>query len=122
MMDNITYGVVDEGNSGFVVSRMGDKVKYHVFSEGWTTESVIESGVFDRTFWTKKIPTPIKNIHRKAWGLKPLPTNEKIPKDGYVLYAKGTYGIPQRLTIEKYDEKKMEEMGAKDFSVVVFYG
>ena len=23
--------------------------------------------------WTRKIPTELKNIHRKFWGMKPLP-------------------------------------------------
>ncbi len=28
---------------------------------------------WNRLVWTKKIPVQTKNLHRKSWGMKPLP-------------------------------------------------
>lgn len=116
-MRNITYGISD---NGFVISRIGSEVAFWIMKSGFEKMSIFESNSALNVYWTKKIPTPIKNIHRKFWGLPLLPGSNIIPKQGYVLYAKGTINNPSKLIVKIYNEAESKMMGEKDWDVVAF--
>ncbi len=80
----IQYGVDRE--TGFVVSRCGDQVAFAVIDfsdmcpeDGFQIKAHLE---VDKAIsvlphmpliqWTRKIPTGIKNVHRKIFDMKPL--------------------------------------------------
>jgi hypothetical protein len=41
---------------------------------------------WDSLYWTKYIPTEMKNIHRKYWGMKPLPV--EVPTSDFSVLCK----------------------------------
>lgn len=65
-------------DDGIVVSRVGRELAWPVID----FQSIGQDGDFTKPFdynlakfplrWTKKIPVPLKNRHRKFWGMKPL--------------------------------------------------
>ncbi len=85
-MKTITYAVDENGT---VYSRMGSVLAIPVLlynfigKDGDFTKPLefqlekveikdLSTTVFFSLIWTKKIPTQIKNKHRKFWGLSPL--------------------------------------------------
>jgi hypothetical protein len=82
----ITYAI--HKDDGVVISKVGHEVAWPVldfvaigkdgdFSKPLTynlekMETLSIGHEWQRLKWTKKIPTEIKNVHRKFWGFKPL--------------------------------------------------
>lgn len=86
----ITYAV--HQFDGIVISRVGNELAwpildYQAIGEGgdftkpfkYNLEKmpVLRTSTYDwsRLHWTKKIPVPLKNLHRAFWGMPPL----KVP-------------------------------------------
>lgn len=86
-MNNITYGFNDDG----VYARLGDRIAFTVLNyaemspeNGFAADySIEDDSAFsvlqhsDEIFWTKKIPTAVKNAFRTHFGLKPLKDDGK---------------------------------------------
>jgi len=84
-MRNIQYGI--DTDTGLVWSRIGSQVALPVLQfDKMTPENnfqtiyelekmdVIHTAghAYNCVRWTRKIPTVIKNLHRKFWGMKPI--------------------------------------------------
>ena len=83
-MSTITYAI--DPDTGFVWSRIGSHVAIPVLDYGKMTPAnnftptyhLEKFDVFSTipsinyVKWTRKIPTAIKNQHRRFWGFKPL--------------------------------------------------
>ncbi len=96
MVKNIIYGIAQDGT---VLSNMNGKWVFNITGEFERTNQLTD------LLNTKKIPIPIKNKHRKFWGLPILRTNERIPEDGYIAIFKGNTRNPRDLKIVKYSTK-----------------
>ena len=84
MNRTIRYAI--EADTGLVYSRVGDQVAVPVldyegmtpannFAMAYNLEKYLVyalAGEWGYYRWTRKIPTPIKNLHRAFWGMKPL--------------------------------------------------
>ncbi len=85
----IKYGIDME--TGYAVSQMGDEVAYAVLDydktepakSGWSEQPMPQhlektkiwyvAGWLGQIRWTRAVPLQAKNMHRRFWGLKPLP-------------------------------------------------
>jgi hypothetical protein len=81
-MRTIQYGI--DRDTGLVWSRIGSQVAVPVlqydkmtpennFTPSYELEKMDVIGhAYNCVRWTRKIPTVIKNLHRKFWGMKPI--------------------------------------------------
>ena len=91
-MNQITYAVTPDGHT---ISRIGSEVATGVldyeamvpengYNAGYYFEKFsvhcISSNEWDSWYWTKKIPLPVKNMHRKFWGLPELKDENPVPR------------------------------------------
>lgn len=93
----ITYFV--NSTEDLIISRLGSEIIMgQVSYEDWVCEDFsgkayecfhsrtdnAKGSIFDYPFrhgkWTKKIPLPWKNFHRKLWGLEPLKEENPLPE------------------------------------------
>jgi len=82
-MRNITFAIDTE--TRLVISRVGDELAWPIldydnmrpennYTMNYYLEKITVFSVVGRSYnnlkWTKKIPTNIKNLHRRFWGME----------------------------------------------------
>jgi hypothetical protein len=72
----LDFEAIGQGGDGFAKGDFNGPINHHL--EKFPVHTV-SRGEWACLKWTKKVPVALKNLHRKFWGMKPLPVAPSGP-------------------------------------------